>query len=198
MFTVVSPDKYPESDTAYHALFFPLPTNKRWDTALLDKLLSLFLSYVQMYLIQSFCLLLQTIRKSLRVTSIPSSNTNIPRGTTAQIGPRLLQHTQLDTSIPWDFQLLAKAATYQQTQEKKNIHALSEIRTRDLSNEAAAGLLLRTHGHQDRLNTNKATFYSTYSNNCTIITVLYKNVSVPQVSAFSGHLQRGTRQRKLQ
>ena len=37
----------------------------------------------------------------------------------------------------------------QQTQEN-NIHALRGIRTRDLSNVAAADLRLRPHGHRDR------------------------------------------------
>ena len=31
-----------------------------------------------------------------------------------------------------------------------NIHALSGIRTRDISNQAAADLRLRPHGHRDR------------------------------------------------
>ena len=39
-----------------------------------------------------------------------------------------------------------------QTQET-NIHALSEIRTRDPSNQATADMFLRRHGHRDRLNT---------------------------------------------
>jgi hypothetical protein len=67
---------------------------------------------------------------------------------------RFLDHTQLDTYIYpvgllWTSdQPVTKAAirNTQQTQEM-NIHAFSRIETHDPSNQAAAPLCLRTHGH---------------------------------------------------
>jgi hypothetical protein len=52
-------------------------------------------------------------------------------------------------------QSVAEASTYTgqhniETQET-NIHSLSDIRTRDPSNQAAADLRLRPRGHWDRL-----------------------------------------------
>jgi hypothetical protein len=49
--------------------------------------------------------------------------------------------------------LVAEAATYttHNKHKKANIHAISVIRTRDPSNQAAADLRLRPHGHRDWL-----------------------------------------------
>jgi hypothetical protein len=63
-------------------------------------------------------------------------------------------HTHTHTHTLYDSphgQLVAEAAVYttQQTKENNN-HALSGVRTRDLSNLAAADLRLRPHGHRDQ------------------------------------------------
>jgi hypothetical protein len=70
---------------------------------------------------------------------------------------RFLDHTQLTHAVGllWTSdQLIAEASTYTgqhiiETQETNN-HALSGIRTRDLSNQAAADLRLRQRGYRGR------------------------------------------------
>ena len=58
-------------------------------------------------------------------------------------------HTLGGTPLNWWSAPVAEAVAYK-TQEK-NIHALSEIRTRDPRKRAAADLSVRPHYHQDRL-----------------------------------------------
>jgi hypothetical protein len=66
----------------------------------------------------------------------------------------LLGHTKLHThpvGLRTSDQLVAEAATYAEHKtQQMNIHALSGIQTNDSSNQVAADLCHRPHGHRDR------------------------------------------------
>jgi len=59
-------------------------------------------------------------------------------------------HTRQDSSARVISPLQRPLPTKHTTSTRKNIHALSGIRTRVVTNQAAADLRLRPHGHRDR------------------------------------------------
>ena len=95
---------------------------------------------------------------------LPSRLGNFFSGATAHIGPRpsvlrFLDPTQLDTHTPtlgrtplyeWSAQRREIFLNNTKQTQKTNIYALSGIRTRDPSIQAAVDLRLRLHGHRYR------------------------------------------------
>jgi len=103
IFTVVLPDRYPEPDTAYHALFFFISfkqTLGHRPTISATTASSLIRGNL------SYAIILSPPTSDTKI--VKSNLHSILNGTKAQIGPRLFQHTQLYTRIPWDFSALRK------------------------------------------------------------------------------------------